>query len=144
MAKLLKVGLVLQVGTRKRRSRTEALYVPSALTERTVLAGRPWKYAEAFMKRFEGQMRLKIRQMRAAQEALRKDRSYVAYMTSRGRIAYLSPESALIVKQKISELLEIVHELDQTDPDTRSAGEHVRVSVAVTMLPSIPESRKIH
>ncbi len=143
MAKLVKVGLAIKVGSRKRRSRTEALYASAAMTERTVLAGRPWSHAEAFLKRFEGKARLSIRQHQAAQEALRKDRSYVAFMTSRGRNAHLSPEAALAFKQKISELLNLLVEFDETDPEARAAGGHVRVSVSVTMLPSIPESKKV-
>lgn len=143
MAKLVKVGLAIQVGTRKRRSRTEALYATSCMTEKTVLAGKPWKFAEAFMKRFEGQMRLMVRQHRAAQDALRKDRSFVAFMTSRGRVAYLTPESTLQVKQKFTELLNLVAELDETDPSVRESGGHVRVTISVQMLPSIPESKKV-
>jgi DNA-binding Lrp family transcriptional regulator len=143
MAKLVKVGLALQVGTRKRRSRTEALYATSCMTEKTVLTGKPWKFAEAFMKRFEGQMRLMVRQHRAAQEAMRKDRSFIAFMTSRGRVAYLTPESTLRVKQKFTELLNLVAELDETDPEVRAGAGHVRVAISVQMLPSIPESKKV-
>lgn len=143
MAKLVKVGLAIKVGTRKRRSRTEALYASAAMTEKTVLAGKPWKFAEAFIKRFEGKLRLATRQHRTAQEALRRDRSFVAFMSSRGRTAYLTAESALAIKQKVSELLDLVVELDETDPEARVDGNHVRVSVSVQMLPSIPESKKV-
>ena len=143
IAKLVKVGLAIKVGTRKRRSRTEALYASAAMTEKTVLAGRPWRHAQAFIKRFEGKMRLQIRQHQEAQEALRRDRSFVAFLTSRGRVAHLTPETALMVKQKITELLELFANLDESDPDARADGTHVRVSLSVTMLPSIPESRKV-
>lgn len=143
MAKLVKVGLAIKVGQRKRRSRTEALYATSAMTEKTVLAGKPWKFAQMFMKRFEGQMRLQVRQHNAAQEAMRRDRSFVTFMSSRGRIAHLSPESALLVKQKVTELLNLVAELDEGDADARETGGHVRVSVSVQILPSIPESKKV-
>ena len=88
-------------------------------------------------------MRLQIRHHQEAQEAQRRDRSFVAFLTSRGRVAHLTPETALMVKQKITELLELFANLDESDPDARADGTHVRVSLSVTMLPSIPESRKV-
>ena len=143
MAKLVKVGLVITAGTRKRRSRTEKLYVAKAMTDRFISQENTWATIKVYLKRFQGQMRLAMREHEAAQLALRKDRSFVAFLSFRNRSVYLSPENSLIVKQKFTELSSLVAEMNEPDPEVRSAGGHVRVDVSLLMLPTVNESKKV-
>jgi predicted transcriptional regulator len=143
MAKLVRVGLAVSVGTRKRRSRTEKLYVTRAMTDRLVSEKHTWETIKVYFKRFQGQMRLLIRQHEAAQQAVRRDRSFVAFMSFRMRSVYLSPEHALLVKQKFSELSMLVADLNEADADARAASGHVRVNVSLLMFPTVHESRKV-
>ena len=143
MAKLLKVGLAISAGTRKRRSRTESLYVTKAMTDRLHSEKQTWETIKVYFKRFEGQMRLLIRQHEAAQRALRKDRSYKAFMSFRMRSVYLSPEHTLLVRQKFNELSLLVAELNEPDSDVRAQQGHVRVNVSLLMFPTVHESKKV-
>jgi predicted transcriptional regulator len=143
LAKLVKVGLVIQVGTRKRRSRTEATYALAALVDRVRVPERPSKLVQVYFKRFQAQMRQLVKQFDAAQRALLRDRSFVAFFMSHSRIAHLSPEDSLVVKQKVRELIQLVNELDESDPEVRRAGGHVRTTLAVQLLPTVHESKKL-
>jgi predicted transcriptional regulator len=143
LAKLVKVGLVIQVGTRKRRSRTEATYAQTALVDRVRVPERPSKIVQVYFKRFQAQMRQLVKQFDAAQKALLRDRSFVAFFMSHSRIAHLSPVDSLVVKQKVRELIQLVNELDESDPEVRRAGGHVRTTLAVQLLPTVHESKKL-
>lgn len=143
IAKLVRVGLVLQVGTRKRRSRTEALYAGASLIDKIRLPKHPKRFLELMLKRFEAQMRRLARQFGAANIALCQDRSFSAFMMAHTYIAHLSPESSLVVKQKVNELLDLVGQLDEHDPDMRRVGGHVRVNLGIQMLPTVAESNKV-
>jgi predicted transcriptional regulator len=143
MAKLVRVGLALPVATRKRRSRTETLYVNKAMTDRLTAEKHTWDTIKVYFKRFQGQMRLLVRQHEAAQKAVRRDRSFVAFMSFRLRSVYLSPEHALLVKQKFTELSLMVADLNEPDPEARKTGGHVRVNVSLLMFPTVHESKKV-
>lgn len=143
LAKLVKVGLAIQVGTRKRRSRTEATYAKSSVIDQVRVPHQPSEIIALYFKRFQAQMRQLVRQYDAAQDALKEDRSFVAFFMSHSHIAHLSPENSLIIKQKVRELMALIIQLDEPDPEARRIGGHVRTTLAVQLLPTVEESKKL-
>lgn len=142
VAKLVEVGLVIQVGTRKRRSRTEALYANAGRLTQFILKEQTPESIDQFRLRFKGQMRQAERQHDAFYDAMMLDQSFADFFIYKYHTLYVDRERALRLKLAVSELQALVHELSETNVDVRSAGEFVRVQFTVMSLPAQQESKR--
>lgn len=141
VTKLLSVGLLIEAGSRKRHARTETLYVHKGIKTRFVIEDHDWPTIEAYLHRFESQMRQLGRMHSLAQRAQHQDPSLRGFMLYKWHSVYLSPENALRIIQAMEELLELALALE-TKPTTPPEGEStVRVTLATLMLPTTAESR---
>lgn len=142
LSKLVEVGLVVHAGTRKRRSRTESLYVHAGMITRFILKGQPPDVIQAYQRRFSGQMRLVERQFDAAVEALAHDPTFQDFLIYKTVTAQVDRASALRIQLAIAEVLELIKSLGEIDPENRESGEHVRVRFSALLLPERQESAK--
>lgn len=143
VATLVGVGLLIQVGERKRRSRTEALYAHKGLITRFVMRDHDWETIEFYLNRFSGQMRLADREHAAAQRAIHVDPSFQDYLAYKWSRVYLSPKNVLKVKQAIEDLQELVRSLSEPAPGTGNGEELVRATLTTMLLPNAGASHKI-
>lgn len=140
MAKLVEVGLVIPAGTRKRRSRTETVYVHRGLITRFLLKDQPPDVLEAYQRRFSGQMRLAERQFESFLTAMQHDPTFQDFLIYKTYHAQLSRESALRIQLAVADLLDLIRGLDST-PSNAPAGEDVvRLSFSCTLMPTQQES----
>ena len=140
--KLLECDLIVAVGTRKRRSRTETLYVHKGLITRFVIAKQDRESLEAYSDRFKAQMRLAERQFQGAMEAVSVDRSIIDFLAYKWVTGYLNRESALRLKSAINEIQSLMEEVRELDPARRGEGDYVRVIFSSLLLPVAHESKK--
>lgn len=140
--KLVECGLLLQVGSRKRRSRIEALYSHRSMQTHLPTTGQPLKFREKYIDRFKGQMRLLDRQHEALQGAAHLDPEFHEYFSYLWQNVFLSPENAKIIKDRMREISLLAMQLNEGDPDRRNGKNFVRVSVTTVMIPTQVESRR--
>lgn len=140
--KLLDVGLIVPVETRKRRSRVETLYVHKGLITRFVIARQNREALEAYADRFKAQMRLAERQFASAMDAASVDKSIVDFLAYKWVTGYLDKTSALRLKEAINQIQALMEESRTTEPAVREEGEYVRVIFSSLLLPVVHESRK--
>ena len=140
---LVQVGLAIEVGARKRRSRTETLYLTKAHTFRANMVGQNKATLQQYQKRIRGQMRLYERQIIAFQDVVHDDPSQQLYITHNWRSAYLSPENALRVKEAIQNLVDLVANFAEDDEDAIENHNVVRMTVAAIMAPTLSESKRL-
>lgn len=143
IATLLDVELIIPAGDRKRRSRTETLYVTKGKITKMFLREHPWETVVEYLSRFRGQMRLAERQFEKAQKALHLDHEFQAFLFYRWSRAYLSRENSLLVKEKVAELHALVEELSEPNPDSENENELVHLNFSSLILPSQRESQKV-
>jgi hypothetical protein len=142
LAKLLQVGLIIPAGTRKRRSRTEALYVHAGRLTRFFLTDQSEDEVAQFKLRFKGQMRQAERQHDAFQDALKLDPTYADFCIYKYHSIYVDRERALRLKLAVTELQTLNHELSETSAEVRGEGEFVRVHVTLMSFPVQQESQR--
>lgn len=140
--KLLDVGLIVPVETRKRRSRVETLYVHKGLITRFVIAKQNREALEAYADRFKAQMRLAERQFASAMDAASVEKSIVDFLAYKWVTGYLDRASALRLKEAINQIQALMEESRATEPSQREEGEYVRVIFSSLLLPVVHESRK--
>lgn len=142
MDTLLRVGLVIPAGTRRRRSRTETLYVRSSRTNRFEIAEQDWETIEVYLQRFRGQMRLLERQHDAAQQTAHEDPAFIDFLLWKHRNVYLSRESAGRVKHAVSSLFELILSLSEPTPEHPAESDLVQVTIGTLILPSVSSSKR--
>jgi predicted transcriptional regulator len=141
--KLVEVGLLIQVGTQKRRSRTEALYANKGLDTHLGQANQPIELREKYVERFDGQMRLLDRQHRALQKVAHEDGQFFDFFQYRWQHVFLTPENAMRLKHLMKDINELAIELNEADPKVRESNpEIVRVNLTQIMLPTQVESKR--
>ncbi len=137
VAELVQVGLLVPAGERKKRSRTETLYVMSSrkgyLTEG---ASASPEYRKHVLAHRAAILRLVQREREAVEEAFAVDPSLEAFSNFRRYMVKLSPERADAVKKIVIEQLRSVA---YGDPDL----DGIMTTFTFTMSPSLAESRKI-
>jgi hypothetical protein len=142
IAKLVEVGLVIPAGTRKRRSRTEALFVHKGVVTRFILKDQPKDVLEAYQRRMAAHLRLAERRFSAFQDVFLHDQSYQDFLIYKTTTAQLSREGALRVQLAIAEVLELIRSLDQPDAEARAQGDFIRLNFTALMLPTQQESAR--
>lgn len=144
LEKLLEAGLVVTAGTRKRRARTETLYVVSFNQIIMDLTKASPEAVDEYITKFRCEMRLTDRLHVLAQKALAAEPDllqHIHYFTSNG---YLSKEGAKKMKNALGQVHAQFQELKLPPPENeKEAKDRIRVKLATTMLPSQHESEKI-
>lgn len=141
--KLVKVGIAINAGQRKRRSRIESLYLLKAQTARFQIEGLGKTAVKNYQKRIKAQMRLFERQIEAFQDAVADDSTLGVYLTYKWRHVHVSPDGAIKIKNAIQDLVDMVARLAETDLEAIERNEFVRVSVAGLMAPTLSESKRL-
>jgi hypothetical protein len=142
IVKLLDVGLIISAGTRKRRSRTEALYAHAGRLTRFMFAEQTPESIEQYKLRFKGQMRQAERQHDAFYAAMEKDPSYSDFLILKYHTLFVDRERALRLKLAVTELQSIIHELSESNIEARSEGDFVRVQMTILSIPTQQESKR--
>lgn len=132
--KLVEVGLLIPVETRKKRSRTEKAYVYAA---RELFTPEP-PYSPAtrlaLSAKFTALMRQMVREMTLAQQVMEHDASFRAYTFSRFYNVMVTEEEAWTIRRFLQEALLGASRMTQ--------GEGARVTLSCLMLPAIGESEE--
>ena len=130
--KLVEVGLLIAVETRKKRSRTEKAYVYAARELFTPQPPYTPESRQALSARFAALMRHSVREMSLAHAVMEKDPSFQAYTFSRFYNVMVSEEEAWAIRRFFQEAL--------LGASRMSKGEGARVTLACIMLPAVGES----
>ena len=142
IVKLLDVGLIISAGTRKRRSRTEALYAHAGRLTRFMIAEQTPESIEQYKLRFKSHMRQAERQHDAFYDAMEIDPTYTDFIILKFHTLFVDRERALRLKLAVTELQTVIHELSESNVDARSEGEFVRVQMTILSIPTQQESKR--
>lgn len=140
VARLLEVGLILPVGTRKRRAREETLYAHKANSNILDLNSFDAGILEAYVTKFRCDSRESIRLMTVFMQAIQEDPSLLDFAMEMSYVGYLTRDSAKKVKESIGETIRIFKESVENDPEVREKEEHVRVKLSMSLVPTQRES----
>jgi biotin operon repressor len=133
---LTRVGLLIPAGTRKRRARTEQLYLHAARRFFSAGPSAPAEYRAFLQKGFEAITREMARENAALHRVL-SDVPFLGSFQGYRRISVrLSEESAAAVKRKLYDLLNELREQPE-------AQDGVRVNISVYLAPTQAESRRL-
>jgi predicted transcriptional regulator len=130
---LARVGLLIPVEVRKRRARTEQLYVHAAARYFSQVVSASKEYRRYVQKGFEAIAREMVRANAAMHKVLDQDDSVLKFASFRRTTVRLSAEQAEELKEKLIEILRQASSME--DPEGR------RVSVSVHVTPTLAESR---
>lgn len=129
---LAKLGLLLPVETRKKRSREEKTYAHAALLLYAPSPPYEEGCVEAMNHGFAAQMRQAIREMALFNQTFEKDHSFQPFRAFRLANLVVSEEDAKAIRKLFYDSLERANQM--------GSGEGVRVTLTVLMLPAVGES----
>jgi hypothetical protein len=132
---LVEVGLLIAAGERRRRSRTEKLYVHAARLFVSQGATGSKEYREKAVEAFAATARSMIRQREAVNETFDFDAAFVPFVML-GRFSQrASPERA---KEFADRMVNLLREFSREAPDP----DGVRINFLFNMSPTVGESRQ--
>lgn len=141
IAKLLDAGLVIVAGTRKSRSRTEALYLTKGRITRMSLRGQPWEAIEQYMVRYRSLLNLNERQHEAFWRAVSADEEFSVFGRTLLGSAYITADQAKRLREAMEAVFQLMQSMHEPVPERRTPG-HVRVAFQATMFPTVVESKR--
>jgi predicted ArsR family transcriptional regulator len=133
VAELVKQGLLLAVGERKRHARTEKLYVRAAINFYDQGPKAPPEYRKHVVDGFAAMARTMVRETEVLNE-IAEDEGTQGFSHFRRAFVRLSPEKAKEFRKRMAELVDLAKASDVEDG--------VQVHLATYMRPSLAESRK--
>lgn len=142
VAKLVDVGLILAVLTRKKRAREETLYARSAFAYKLNPLVLSERSKDLYITKFRCEMRQIDRLHSLAQTALSHDESLFDHILYKNYAGYLSPDGASKVKEALNHALTVFVENMETDPVVRQSAHYVRAKFAGILLPAQTESER--
>jgi hypothetical protein len=107
-----------------------------------MLADQTPESIEQYKLRFKGQMRQAERQHDAFYDALERDPAFADFLILKFHTLFVDRERALRLKLAVTELQNVIHELSESNIDSRSEGEFVRVQMAILSIPTQQESKR--
>ncbi|MCU0316125.1 MAG: helix-turn-helix domain-containing protein [Fimbriimonadaceae bacterium] len=140
--KLLEVGLLIEAGTRKRRSRTEQLYLPAAKVIRFQIQGQTPEVLEAYMGRVRSKLKVTERNMASLLAIAPEDETILDFLIYKTYTLRLNRERALRMKLATSELLDLLKSFEQEDSEATSREDSLRFDFTVLGLPTSEELRR--
>lgn len=142
IVKLLDAGLILPVGTRKRRAREEALYAHKADSNILDPTKMDPDILTEYITKFRCDSRQSVRLMTLATQALANDKELLDYMAEKSFVGYLSREGAKKVKAAMKVAFDTFNENIEHDPQVRENGDYTRTKLTAFILPTQRESEK--
>jgi predicted transcriptional regulator len=139
--KLVEVGLVIQAGTRKSRSRTESLYIRRAKVTHMSLKNQPWDAVEQYLVRYRNLLNLNERQHEAFWRAVQVDEEFSVFGRTLFGSAYVTSDQAARLRDAMEAVFQLMQSMHEPDPARRTSA-HVRVAFQTTMLPTVVESKR--
>lgn len=137
MIELLRVGLIVPAGERKRRSRTETLYVLAARKGFiTNVAGGSEEYRQRSFEGYAGLLRLMLRERKELMRAFGEDPSLQRFSTWRRWTIKVNAERAQAFHE---EMIGKFRELAFSEPDP----DGLTVAISFFMNPTLLETRKV-
>lgn len=130
--KLVEVGLLIAVETRKKRSRTEKAYVYAARELFTPPQPCPPEFLGPMNERFANFMRNSIREMELARSVMQHDNTYGAFAIMRYYNIIVTEEEARAIRAYMLSCMKKASEMH--------SGEGRRVTISFAMLPAVGES----
>lgn len=140
--KLVQAGLLIEAGTRKRRSRTEQLYLPAGKVIRFQMAGQPPDALQAYMERVRGKLRATERNIANVIEVVPEDESILDFLIYKTYSVHLNRERALKVKLAVDDLLDLLKTYAQDPEFQAQRPETIRFEFMAIGAPASGESRK--
>ncbi|MBX3120547.1 MAG: helix-turn-helix transcriptional regulator [Fimbriimonadaceae bacterium] len=135
---LVRVGLVIPAGERKKRSRTETLYVlGSRKGFLTKVAGGTEEFRKRALEGYAGLLRLMLRERTELTKAYGTDPTLQRFASARRWTIKLSPERAEAFREK---MVAQFRELAYSEPDEDGR----MVALSFIMTPTLVETRKIN
>lgn len=132
---LVRAGLLLAVDTRRRRARTEALYVHSSMNFVGQGPKAPKEFREYALKSFAAITRAMVREEAALQRVYDLGDDKIAPFSAYRRASIrLSPEDAVKLRERLYAVLDEAYGLEQS-------GTGIRVNFSVFMKPTQAESK---
>lgn len=140
IAKLLEVGLIVAVGTRKRHAREETLYAYKAAHHLFDPVGQSEGATEECIRKFRCDLRQTDRMSAAAFRAIRSDADLYKYVLIRSYVGYYNEESTARIKKALEDVAVLFSELNEEDPGVRANGDYARIKLSMVLLPTVRES----
>ena len=124
--KLVGVGLLIEAGTRKRRSRTEQLFLPAGKIIRFYIQGQSPEALEAYMDRLSRKLKLTERNLSEVLKLVPLDESILDFLIFKTYTVTLDRERALRLKIATNELLDLLKSFAQNKFEDSASEESVR------------------
>lgn len=137
VAELVEAGLVIPVGERKKRSRTEKLYVVSSISILSTPAEESDEYRQALMQGYAAMLRLMLRERTEVTHAFQSSPELAESVTFRRNLARIPLKKAATFRKRLSELINEFSENEGTASDLLFA-------MTVSLAPTLVESRRIN
>lgn len=131
---LVRIGLLMAVGTRRQGARTEKLFVHSARVFVSRGATAPREYRNHALRGFQAITRTMAREQEAIQRVIDVDPSIAAFGLYWRETVRLTPEKAREINRRMRQVIDEIALEDVGEEGTR-------VTVSYYMAPTLPESR---
>ncbi|MFZ4507487.1 MAG: helix-turn-helix domain-containing protein [Fimbriimonas sp.] len=141
VAKLLDVGLIIQCGTRKVRSRTENLYIQKGQITRMSFLDQPWDAVEQYLVRFRGMLNQLEREHESFWKAVHVDPTYRPFGRNVQTAVFITESQAMSLRIALESLYQLANSMNEPDPEAREKGGHVRVQLHGMIFPTVVASR---
>lgn len=136
--KLLEVGLLIKAGTRKKRSRTEQLYLPAGKVIRFRMQGQSPAALDAYMDRVRGKLKSVERNFSDFLSLVPQDETILDFLLYKTYTVHLDREAALRLKIAVDDLLELL----KTYAEAEIHDGTKRYNFMAVGLPTAEELRK--
>lgn len=141
VSKLLKVGLIVEAGTRKKRSRTERLFVWTGRGTYHDFANQPKEYFAATSARTNALLRKYGKQYSLYMERVFHNEDDLLRGAMRWRPMLISKEGALVLREAMFEVHELAARLE-AEAKAGEGSEHEHAFMITTFMPTIYSSLK--
>jgi len=142
IAKLIEVGLIVAVGTRKRRAREETLYAHKADTNILDPTKLSPEILNEYVTKFRCDSRQSVRLMTLLMQALPDNHDLMNYTFEKSYGGYINLESAKKIRAAMQNAFDVFNENIEHDSEARQSGEYIRVKFTGFMVPTQRESEK--
>lgn len=140
--KLLEVGLVIEAGTRKKRSRIERLFLPAGKVIRFQVQGQSSEALDAYMDRVRGNFRLAERNFADLLKILPEDGDISDFLIYKTYTAKLDRERALLLRIATDEVLNLLKSFEPHGADGNASDGFLRYNFMAVGLPTADALRK--
>lgn len=138
--KLLEVGLLIPTGTRKKRSRTETLYIHAAKNFFSKTVGQSDEYLSAIVDGFKAVSRNTAREYEEFHKTLPLDSSFREFLFHRRNTLYLDSARLQALRARYTQFLQEALDLSLDAEEAARNSDVVRLTLTDILVPTVPES----